>query len=178
MAEFRKASNDFRMDLSDREISEAFATIDRDGSGEIDYDEFLRAVRGPMNEFRVNLVQQAFKKLDRDGSGVVDIDDIRGVYSAKSHPDVRAGKKSEEDVLCDFLETFEMHHNISDKALMDHKVTYEEFLEYYNNVSSSIDNDAYFETMISAAWQLYGAPVSKDAWAGQYPGRDFNPNHK
>lgn len=152
MAEFRKGCNDFRLDLNDRELQEAFTTIDRDHSGEIDYDEFLRAIRGPMNEFRVNLVRQAFKKLDKDGSGVVDIDDIRGVYSAKSHPDVRAGKKTEEDVLCDFLETFEMHHNICDAALMDHKVTWDEFIEYYNNVSSSIDGDDYFETMISAAW--------------------------
>jgi len=152
--------------------------MDRDGSGEIDYDELLRAIRGPMNEFRTNLVRQAFKKIDRDGSGLLDIEDIRGVYSAKTHPDVRAGKKSEEDVLCDFLETFEMHHNISDKAVMDSKVTWEEFAEYYNNVSASIDKDAYFETMISNAWNLYGEPVSKGAWAGEYPGRDFNPNHK
>jgi len=101
--------------------------MDRDGSGEIDYDELLRAIRGPMNEFRTNLVRQAFKKIDRDGSGLLDIEDIRGVYSAKTHPDVRSGKKSEEDVLCDFLETFEMHHNISDKAVMDSKVTWEEF---------------------------------------------------
>jgi hypothetical protein len=94
-----------------------------------------------MNEFRTNLVRQAFRKLDRDGSGVVEVDDIRGVYSAKNHPDVRSGKKSEEDVLCDFLETFELHHNISDKALMDHKITWEEFEEYYCNVSASIDDD-------------------------------------
>ena len=178
MQEWRKACNDYRLDLSEREMSECFSTMDRDGSGEIDYDELLRAIRGPMNEFRTNLVRQAFKKLDKDGSGTVDIDDMRGVYSAKSHPDVRSGKKSEEDVLCDFLETFEMHHNISDKALMDHRVTWDEFEEYYTNVSASIDKDAYFETMISNAWNLYGNPVSKKAWAGEYPGRDFNPNHR
>ena len=178
MSEWRKACNDYRLDLNEREMSECFASIDRDGSGEVDYDELLRAIRGPMNEFRTNLVKQAFKKLDRDGSGTVDIDDMRGVYSAKSHPDVRAGKKSEEDVLCDFLETFELHHNISDKACMDHRVTWDEFEEYYNNVSASIDKDAYFETMISNAWNLYGEPVSKKSWAGEYPGRDFIPNHK
>lgn len=176
--EFKKAVNDYRLELNDREARTLFNHADRDRSGEIDYDEMLRAIRGPMNEFRTGLVRQAYKKLDRDGSGTVDIDDIRGVYSAKSHPDVKSGKKTEEDVLCDFLETFEIHHNISDKALMDHKVTSEEFLEYYNNVSASIDNDNYFETMISAAWKLYGEPVSKEAWAGQYPGREFNTNHR
>jgi hypothetical protein len=34
--------------------------------------------------------------MDRDGNGWLDINDIKGVYTAKSHPDVLAGRKSEE----------------------------------------------------------------------------------
>jgi hypothetical protein len=33
-------------------------------------------------------------------------------------------------------------------------VTMEEFVEYYNNVSASIDNDQYFELMMVNAWNL------------------------
>lgn len=29
-----------------------------------------------------------------------------------------------------------------------------EFTEYYNNVSASIDNDQYFELMMTNAWNL------------------------
>ena len=72
-----------------------FNYIDRNRSGAVDYDEFLRAVRGPMNNFRRRLVDKAFDKLDQDRSGILDIDDIRGVYNASGHPDVRSGKKSE-----------------------------------------------------------------------------------
>ena len=43
-----------------------FNYIDRNRSGSLDYDEFLRAVRGPMNNFRRGLVRQAFNKMDRD----------------------------------------------------------------------------------------------------------------
>ena len=59
-----------------------------DGSGEINYDEYIRFMRGPMAQFRKKLVMQAFCKLDRDNSGFVDINDIKGVYDAKRHPDV------------------------------------------------------------------------------------------
>ena len=42
----------------------AFVAFDRDNTGEFDYDEFIRSIRGEMNEFRQNLVKQAFDILD------------------------------------------------------------------------------------------------------------------
>jgi hypothetical protein len=56
------------------------------------------------------------------------------------HPEVKSGKKSEDEILGEFIETFEMHHNIGGGS-RDQSVTMEEFLEYYNNVSASLDND-------------------------------------
>ena len=49
----------------------------------------------------------AFKKLDKDGSGVVDIHDIKGTYNASRHPEVRAGKMTEDEVLNEWLDQFE-----------------------------------------------------------------------
>ena len=148
--EFTKALRDFRVEISSNDIQALFKYIDRNRSGAIDYDEFLRTVRGPMNGFRKALVAQAFNKLDADGSGVLDINDVKRFYNAKGHPDVRSGKKTEDDILGEFLETFEMHHNLGEGA-NDRNVTKEEFEEYYNNVSMSIDNDQYFELMMNNA---------------------------
>lgn len=39
-------------------------------------------------------------------------------------------------------------------AKSDGKVTVEEFIEYYTNISANIDNDAYFDLMMSNAWNL------------------------
>lgn len=152
--------------MSEQDLAKLFGAFDRDGNGTIDYDEFLRGVRGPLSAPRKDLVTQAYRKLDKDGSGTVDINDLKGVYDAKQHPDVRAGKKTEEDILGEFLETFEMHHNISDKSRMDHIITYEEFIEYYTNVSASIDDDKYFELMMVNAWKLRGEAPKRQAWAG------------
>ncbi len=65
-----------------------------------------------MNDFRKNLVKKAFKKLDANNSGNIDITDLRGVYSAKNHPDVKAGKKTEDEILAEFLDNFEYHFSI------------------------------------------------------------------
>jgi len=42
------------------------------------------------------LVNQAFDKIDKDHSGELTVDDLKGVYNAKNHPDVKSGKKTED----------------------------------------------------------------------------------
>ena len=51
--------------------------------------------------------------MDKDKSGVLNMDDIRDVYNAKKHPDVINGKKTEEEVLGEFLDTFELHYSLN-----------------------------------------------------------------
>jgi len=66
-----------------------------------------------MNGTRRNLCQKAFNIMDKDRSGVLNIEDIKGVYNAKKHPDVIQGKKTEDEVLGEFLDTFEMHYSLN-----------------------------------------------------------------
>lgn len=56
----------------------------------------------------------------------------------------------------EFLETFEMHHNIKHQQDRDSRITLDEFLEYYTNISVSIDNDDYFALMMNNSWNLKG----------------------
>jgi hypothetical protein len=47
-----------------------------------------------------------------------------------------------------------MAHSMRNNDAPNYVVTKEEFEEYYNNVSSSIDDDMYFTQMINSAWKL------------------------
>ena len=111
--EFKKAVKDFRVQIQEKDIDRLFNIFDRDRSGKIDYDEFLRGVRGEMNGFRRGIAEKAFKIMDKDRSGVLNIDDIKDVYNAKKHPDVIKGKKTEEEILHEFLDTFELHYSLN-----------------------------------------------------------------
>ena len=173
--EFIKACKDFKIDLSQTEIKLLFSTFDRDGQGSVDYEEFLRNVRGEMNDRRRKLALQAFDKLDTDKSGILEINDIKYIYNAKMHPDVKSGKKTEEDIFGEFLETFETHHNIL-KGTRDRRITKEEWVEYYNNVSMSIDSDDYFETMMVNAWKLNGQVTYAKGWVGDSDSRPQTAN--
>lgn len=59
-----------------------------------------------MNAFRQNLVERAFKTLDINGDGEISIDEFKNKYSAAEHPDVRSGKRTESEILVDFMDTF------------------------------------------------------------------------
>ena len=92
--EFKKAIRDFKIDVPDEFIDVVFNAFDLNRDGTIDYDEFLRIIRGDLTPPRLAFVKKAYQKLDKDGSGIVDIDDIRDVYNASRHPDVLSGKKT------------------------------------------------------------------------------------
>jgi calcyphosin len=169
--EFWKAMNDFRVKISQEECRKLFDLFDEDDNGELSIDEFLINVRGSLNNFRRELIQKVFNKLDVDKNGVLELSDIKQFYNAKNHPDVRNGRKTEDEVLLDFLETFEVHHSLSrgdaKSKKNDGMVTLNEFMDYYSNVSSSIDDDEYFKLMITNAWNLDNKSTAK-AWGGEF----------
>jgi Ca2+-binding EF-hand superfamily protein len=150
LGEFKKAMAEMNINISSKELHSLFDYFDVDHSGSIDINEFVRGLRGPMNENRVALVHMAFDILDKDGSGVVDAEEIANLYDASKHPDVIAGRKTHSEVLREFLDTFDVGGTV------DGKVTRDEFTNYYSNVSASIDSDEYFELMIRNAWHISG----------------------
>jgi len=102
--------HDFRVGIEPKDSERLFKIFDTTRDGSISYDEFLRGIRGEMNDFRKSICLKAFKIMDIDGSGFLEIDDIRQKYNAKLCPDVINGKKTEDEVLFEFLDTFECHH--------------------------------------------------------------------
>ena len=86
--EFTKAMTEFSLGFTQDEIATMYQYFDMNGDGLIQYDEFLRTIRGPINNFRTSFVLKAFAIMDKDGNGVLELKDIQGVYSAKKHPDV------------------------------------------------------------------------------------------
>ena len=118
-----------------------FDLFDDNKDGTLDYDEFLYKIRGEISETRMAAVQKAFETIDVNGTGEVDINVVKAAYDAKNHPDVVNGKRTEQNVLCEYLETFEAHHLLR-TTKDDVVVTQKEFIEYYKNISACVDEDS------------------------------------
>jgi Ca2+-binding EF-hand superfamily protein len=148
--EFTKAIKELKVGLSDSDIGLLFAYFDRDNSGNVEYNEFLYALRGELNDRRRALVHLAFKILDKDGSGVLEPADVIQIYDTSKHPEVLSKRKTKEQVMREFLDSFDVGGEV------DGKVTLNEFENYYSNLGASIDSDDYFELMIRNAWRISG----------------------
>jgi len=135
--------------LSPSEFERIFKYFDKNNDGRLSYDEFLRGVRGDLNDRRRSFVKMAFKKLDKTGDGRVTVEDLVNTYDVSFHPKFKTGEMSKTDVLNDFMGQW-------DTLKQDGVVTLEEFEEYYADVSASIDEDDYFELMMRNAWHIAG----------------------
>ena len=123
-SEFTKALKQANLNLSDPEIEELFKEFDINNSNSISYDEFMNMIVPDLNERRKNVVIAAFNKIDLDKSGIIELNELKSFFNTRNNPEVSLGKKTEEDVYTDFIQTFRNHHNIT-SGIRDKRVTLE-----------------------------------------------------
>jgi Ca2+-binding EF-hand superfamily protein len=148
--EFRDGLMQHGLLQNDAECKAIFQSFDEDRSGFLDWREFMSLVKGQLNPVRKQIVDEAFDLLDISGNGVVDAEDLKERYRTFAHPDVRAGIRTEEEVFSEFLENF-------DVLCSDASVSKVEFQKYYESMSATIPNDAFFVAMLRNTWHLAGA---------------------
>lgn len=146
--------------LTAKQYGDLFDEWDVNDDNRISYDEFLRAVRGAMNKRRRDLVSKVWEVIiDPDKDGRFSLTDVAALYNVDKHPMVVAGKMTEDEALIEFMKTWDKDGDAS--------VTLDEFIEYYEWISPSIDHDDYFELMVRNAWHLSGG----EGWAANTSNR-------
>uniref|UniRef100_A0A1B0B310 EF-hand domain-containing protein n=1 Tax=Glossina palpalis gambiensis TaxID=67801 RepID=A0A1B0B310_9MUSC len=136
-------------ELTEEEIEGLFSSFDEDGSGTIDMTEFLLKLRPPLPQCRLDIIDQAFMKMDKNEDNFITVDDLKNVYSVREHPKYQSGEKTEQELLTEFLNSFEGNRGNNDGT-----ITKEEFVNYYAAISASIDNNMYFDLMMRRAFAL------------------------
>jgi Ca2+-binding EF-hand superfamily protein len=162
IAEFSSIMKEFKIELSNQQINAIFKIFDMNKDGTLSYDEFLAGVRGSMCELRLFYVNKAFDLLDKDQQHSIDIQDIVANFKVANHPAVVEGRKTEEQVLAEFLDTFEVHHNLNTGGLGNSRVSREEFVGYYDNVSATIGEDDYFVKLLDTSWGITGVQATDE----------------
>ena len=136
------------VEVTKEEVELMMAKWDEDCSGDLNFDEFLKGLRGVLSEDRQAIVDAAWSKFDVDGTGAITVDDLKGGgYDCSQHPKFQSGEMTEEEIFAEFLGAF------GDKD-GDGSITQEEWNDYYRGISSSFDTDDQFIQSITNAWKL------------------------
>lgn len=139
--------------MNDKDIRRVLRLWDRDGNDTLNFDDFLIGIKGKLNTARREKVGEAFNILDEDRSGTIEFAEIKSKYNAKSHPDVKLGKKTEDQVLAEFVKVYE-----GDRSNGDNQITKDEFEEYYRGLSANIESDRMFIGMMNRSWDTKKMP--------------------
>ena len=93
---------------------------------------------------------------------------MKEAFDARRHPDVVNGRKIPDEILVDFLEIFEIHHNNYNKNNRTDQVSRDEFYEFYRTVSPNYEDDTVFCSMVRGCWGVRNdsRPVTQQGWAG------------
>ena len=159
-SEFEKMFKRYRFNLSQVEINNLFNYFDKDGSGYIDYGEFIGGILGDLSKFRKDILKQVFDKIDKNETGTITVGQLREAYNPKEHPLVRQGKRSEDEILGDFIDSLEYHFSLLNEKndenvdVNDIKIDFDDFCDFYKTISVSIEDDKYFEIMVMSEWGL------------------------
>jgi Ca2+-binding EF-hand superfamily protein len=130
---------------------------------------FLDVLFPQLSPSRADIVRRAFDAVFKqaaaqnaiiDGSPALSV--LQLSYLSARHPEVKCGKRSEEDVLREFLATF------SGPTIVDGEgetaiVTFDGFSTYYTIVSFFVPEDATFTTQLFDTWSLFSIPSTEGA---------------
>ena len=163
--EFLKFCHDYKISLNSDEVNLLFNAFDTNKNGKLDYQEFLKGVVGELNEKRKKIVRQVFNTFDRDNNDLVNLDEVRNAFEPANHPEVKNGKKTEDEVLAEFLDTFEYQFSLlNTDNNKSEKIGFNDLLDYFSNLSVSIKDDDYFEEIVRGVFNLDNRKPNKRAW--------------
>ena len=103
--------------------------------------------RDELSERKRKMVERAFEFMDKDKTGSINIKDIINTYDVSKNKDFIAQKKSREDILSEFLNSFDGLRGNNDGVISN-----QEWTDYYTDLAMSTPNDEYFVKMMESVW--------------------------
>ena len=153
---FKTICDKFDFQLNEEEIKELFLAFTKEETTKVNYDEFIRILRGELNPNRKELVEKVFKSLNEENKEGLSIEEIFGLYNPEGSFEFLYLKESKENAKKIFEETFNENHiylnGVEGKIKL---VDLDEFIDYYESVSLMIQDEEVFREIILKSWNLY-----------------------
>ena len=152
---FKIACEKFNFELSENDCRELFLAFTKEESTKVNYDEFIRILRGELIEKRKELVENVFKSIDVGDKGGLSVEQLFHLYIPKGSYEFLYNKENEETAKQIFENTFKENHiYLNGEDGVDKLVDIDEFIDYYESVSLMILEDDTFKEVLLKSWGL------------------------
>jgi hypothetical protein len=94
------------------------------------------------------LIHQIFDYLDTNHEEYITPEQLMQNINPAKHPDVLSGHRTADEVMQEFLDTFDIGTS------QPGKVSREEFVNYYLNMSPTVNDDDYFIIILKKIWNM------------------------
>ncbi|GAB5360351.1 hypothetical protein AAMO2058_000620100 [Amorphochlora amoebiformis] len=122
--------------------------FDVEGEGFLSLAAFTKAIKGEYSKRRLCMLKRVFQKIDKNGNGKIEYKEMIAKFNPHKHPSVKASLLSPEVVEDRMKVVFE---GAQEKGYL----TFEQFAEYYKNMSAAIPhNDELFCEIMCGVWSV------------------------
>ena len=159
---FKTACDKFDFQLTEEEIKELFLAFTKEETTKVNYDEFIRILRGELPPNRKELVEQVYNSINEENKEGLNIEEVFGFYNPKGSYEFLYLKDKEENAKKIFENTFnENHIYLNGEEGKNKLVDLDEFVDYYESVSLMIQDDDIFREVILKSWNLFNENEQK-----------------
>ena len=148
----------YNISLPDSEIQNIFNIYNQNNAEAINYSSLINDLIGEMNERRNLLVANVFNNFNKNENGEVSLKEIKQRFNPTNHPDVINRRKDSNEVYGEFLDILEIYREYVNnlKGGFINTINFEDFKQFYGEISMSIKDDNVFENMMKNCWNIGG----------------------
>ena len=147
----------YNYNFSSSELNNLFTKFDPDNTGFIQYNYLLNEIVGNMDMTRFRLIKKLYDALPKNQDGNINIDVFKNSFCPTKHYDVINGNKSNDEIYGEFLECFEIfreYNNNLKGGISKNELNYEEFCDFFGEISFGITNDFNFSNLVQNCWKI------------------------
>ena len=159
----------YNINITREDIFDFFNILDKEHKGIIKYNDLIQILINNVQQNREVLIQKLFESLHK-GKGFVLINDLKQNFNPMNHPDVINQIRNKDEIFLDFIDSLEIfreyNSNLNNENVKNGYLSFEDFLNFFKEISMSISDDKYFEFFINNCWIL--EKENKNAYGNNY----------
>ena len=145
----------YNINITKEDIFGFFNILDKERKGIIKYNDLIQLLINNINKNREFAIHKLFESLNK-GNGYVLINDLKQNFNPEKHPDVFNQIKSKDEIALDFFDSIEIFReyntNLNNENVSNGILTYEDFCNFFKEISMSIGEDFFFEYLLNNCW--------------------------